>query len=148
MRSSGDSRRLSWNGFRERSQGTVSEFDSLGCQLRSLNSWARARSGYGALDRVLGKGNWCIQIGNCSLAPSPFPDPVFRFHAEARRARRSEDWILSANSASPRETLYCLYSRVWRPSRHPVSPELLHGPSPPRRLRATKPALYLYYYVI
>ena len=28
------------------------------------------------------------------------------FHAEARRARRAEDWIFSASSASPREPLY------------------------------------------
>jgi hypothetical protein len=27
-------------------------------------------------------------------------------HAEARRARREEDWIFSASSASPREPLY------------------------------------------
>ena len=40
------------------------------------------------------------------IVPQPrflTPSPDF-FHAEPRRARRSEDWILSANSASPRET--------------------------------------------
>ena len=53
-----------------RGQGTISEFDSVGCQLLSLNSWARARSGCGALDRVLGKRNWYIQN------QKSFPDPV------------------------------------------------------------------------
>ena len=42
-------------------------------------------------------------IGNRSLTRLLTPSPDF-FHAEPRRARRSEDWILSANSASPRET--------------------------------------------
>ena len=40
------------------------------------------------------------------IVPQPrflTPSPDF-FHAEPWRARRSEDWILSANSASPRET--------------------------------------------
>jgi len=40
------------------------------------------------------------------IVPQPrflTPSPDF-FHAEPRRARRSEDWILSANSPSPRET--------------------------------------------
>jgi hypothetical protein len=45
------------------------------------------------------KGTGASKIGNRS--PTPFPD---FFHAEPRRARRSEDWILSANSPSPRET--------------------------------------------
>ena len=97
----------------ERSHGTVSELDSVGCQQLLLNSWARARSGRGALDRVLGKGNRCIyHQKSFPLTPFPASKPDF-FHAEPRRARRSEDWILSANSASPRETLNSTYSRVW-----------------------------------
>ena len=41
------------------------------------------------------------------------PDFFSRGAAGPRRARRSEDWIVSANSASPRETLYSPYS--WGP---------------------------------
>ena len=50
--------------------GTISECDSGGCRPLSLNAKARARSGCGALYRVLGKGNWCIQNQRS------FPDPV------------------------------------------------------------------------
>lgn len=41
-------------------------------QQLSLNSWAIARSGCGALRRVLGKRNWCIH--NRKLFSDPFPD--------------------------------------------------------------------------
>jgi len=54
----------------ERSQGTIFEFDSVGCQQLLINSWARARSGCGALDRVLSKRNWCFHN------QKSFPDPV------------------------------------------------------------------------
>jgi len=65
--------------FWERGQGTASELDLGGCRRRPLNSLARARSGCGALDRVLGKGSWCIQ----NL--KPFPDPVsVRIHRPAQ----------------------------------------------------------------
>ena len=65
----------------ERSHGTVSELDSGGCQQLLLNSCARARSGCGALDRVLGKGNWCIQN------QKSFPDPVFSVFTRSRGER-------------------------------------------------------------
>ncbi len=55
---------------RKRSQGTIFEFDSVGCQQLLINSWARARSGCGALDRVLSKGSWCFHN------QKSFPDPV------------------------------------------------------------------------
>jgi len=41
-------------------------------QQLSLNSWAIARSGCGALRRVLGKRNWCIH--NRKSFSDPFPD--------------------------------------------------------------------------
>ena len=74
------------NTSAERSHGTVSEFDSGGCQVLSLNSCARARSGCGALDRVLGKGTGASKIGNRSLTPSPltpFADFFSRGAAES-----------------------------------------------------------------
>ena len=55
------------------------------------------------------KGTGASVIGNRSLTRFLTPSPDF-FHAEPRRVRRSEDWILSANSASPRETLSSPYS--------------------------------------
>ena len=71
----------------ERSYGTVSEFDSGGCQQLLLNSCARARSGCGALDRVLGKRNWRIQ--NRKSFPDSVPtDPVCGFFFTRSRGER------------------------------------------------------------
>ena len=55
---------------RVRGPGTISEFDSGGCQQLSPNAEARARSGCGAFFGVLGKGNWCIENRES------FPDTV------------------------------------------------------------------------
>ena len=55
---------------RVRGPGTISEFDSGGCQQLSPNAWARACLGCGSLYRVLGKGIWCFQNRKS------FPDPV------------------------------------------------------------------------
>ena len=90
----------------ERGQGTISEFDSGGCRRLSVNASARVRSCCGALYRVQGKGNCCVQNRES------FPEPVSEFFLTRSRGERgaAEDWILSANFASPRETLSSPYS--------------------------------------
>lgn len=55
---------------RVRGPGTIYEFNSGGCQQLSPKAQARARSGCGALFRVLGNGNWCIEN------QKSFSDPV------------------------------------------------------------------------
>ena len=58
------------NGVRERFANLI----RAGCWLLSVVPQAKARSGFRALYRVLGTGNWCIQNRKS------FPAPVSPHH--------------------------------------------------------------------
>lgn len=53
-----------------RSQGTISEFDSGGCQSLSLNALAGAHPGLGANYPFIDQANLCFQ--NRKSCPNPF----------------------------------------------------------------------------